>query len=354
MFEALVIGRRLESFLHPVKNDFPWKDYLAQLIGEPVQEGSIERVLGGGNNKAFRYKCEGHDYFVKCYFRNPDDPRNRGQTEFNWSKVLWDLGEKSIPQPFGFFEKDSNQFGFFQFCEGEKVSRVSASSGDLVSAALDFILRINQYRDSPEVLKLPDASESCFTMKTHFEVVSRRVLRLQEAVREDESELHLKAKTFISDRIVPMWQRVVARSEPLSSLPLPFHFRILSPSDFGFHNLLARSDGTLLFFDFEYAGWDDPAKLFCDFFSQVAVPIPFDHRELFKSKIAGLVDEEFEERIKILFPLYQLKWVCILLNYFATTDAGRKKFAHSENQDWAGVLNDKLSEAQKKFDLIDF
>src|SRR6185503_11886129 len=46
----------------------------------------------------------------------------------------------------------------------------------------------------------------------------------------------------------------------------------LSPSDFGYHNAVLADDETVRFFDFEYAGWDDPAKLVCDFFNQVEVP----------------------------------------------------------------------------------
>jgi thiamine kinase-like enzyme len=42
--------------------------------------------------------------------------------------------------------------------------------------------------------------------------------------------------------------------------------RRLSPSDFGFHNIIVISDWMLKFIHFEYAGWDDPAKMVCDFF----------------------------------------------------------------------------------------
>jgi hypothetical protein len=41
--------------------------------------------------------------------------------------------------------------------------------------------------------------------------------------------------------------------------------RTLSPSDFGFHNAIRKTDGTLCFIDFEYFGWDDPVKLTADF-----------------------------------------------------------------------------------------
>ena len=39
----------------------------------------------------------------------------------------------------------------------------------------------------------------------------------------------------------------------------------ISPSDFGFHNALRTNTGPV-FFDFEFSGWDDPAKTIIDFF----------------------------------------------------------------------------------------
>ena len=42
---------------------------------------------------------------------------------------------------------------------------------------------------------------------------------------------------------------------------------ILSPSDFGFHNIVKKKQ-KLYFFDFEYSGVDDPVKLICDYICQ--------------------------------------------------------------------------------------
>jgi thiamine kinase-like enzyme len=42
-------------------------------------------------------------------------------------------------------------------------------------------------------------------------------------------------------------------------------YLIVSPSDLGFHNIL-KYKKKLYFYDFEYAGLDDPIKLICDFF----------------------------------------------------------------------------------------
>ena len=88
---------------------------------------------------------------------------------------------------------------------------------------------------------------------------------------------------FIEHELAPMWQQTAAQVEQRAAelgLPLlaeiPLEDRCLSPSDFGFHNAL-QSAARLSFIDFEYAGWDDPAKLVCDFFCQPAVPVPQEY-----------------------------------------------------------------------------
>ena len=73
--------------------------------------------------------------------------------------------------------------------------------------------------------------------------------------------------------------------------PLDPADRCVSPSDFGFHNALREPSGRLRFIDFEYAGWDDPAKLVCDFFCQPAVPAPAGAFDRF----AAAVGEGFAE-----------------------------------------------------------
>jgi hypothetical protein len=104
--------------------------------------------------------------------------------------------------------------------------------------------------------------------------------------------------------------------------------RVLSPSDFGFHNALKDEAGKLWFFDFEYAGWDDPAKLLCDFFCQPQVPVSIEHAESFVETLQMTVgDEDLPARYKLLLPLHAAKWACILLNEFLRSDADRRRFA---------------------------
>ena len=111
--------------------------------------------------------------------------------------------------------------------------------------------------------------------------------------------------------------------------------RTLSPSDFGFHNALVTADSKLKFFDFEYAGWDDPAKLVCDFFCQPAVPAPPAAFDRFARAVAaGFADPEFHRRrAELLLPVYRVKWCCILLNEFLPVGGSRRAYSAAADPD---------------------
>jgi hypothetical protein len=105
--------------------------------------------------------------------------------------------------------------------------------------------------------------------------------------------------------------------------------RCLSPSDFGFHNTIRSGDGRLRFFDFEYAGWDDPAKTICDFFCQPAVPVPNEWLPAFLQEIGGAFPGgELAERVALLLHVYQTKWCCIMLNDFLPAGNQRRAFSN--------------------------
>jgi hypothetical protein len=115
-----------------------------------------------------------------------------------------------------------------------------------------------------------------------------------------------------------------------TSNSLPFEKRILSPSDFGFHNAILKRDNVVTFLDFEYAGWDDPAKMIGDFFSQVAIPIQPKFLDEF---LENAFDTNFlvpETKIRLLALLdpCKIKWCCIILNIFFTRHLNRRVFSN--------------------------
>jgi hypothetical protein len=143
---------------------------------------------------------------------------------------------------------------------------------------------------------------------------------------------------FVAEELAPAWQSVLAAARAHAAAaglthdrPLDPADRCVSPSDFGFHNALREPDGRLRFIDFEYAGWDDPAKLVCDFFCQPAVPAPPGAFDRFAAAVGRRSAEPaaLVARTNLLLPVYRVKWVCIMLNEFLPVGGSRRAFAGS-------------------------
>jgi hypothetical protein len=103
----------------------------------------------------------------------------------------------------------------------------------------------------------------------------------------------------------------------------------LSPGDFGFHNAVRRPDGRLAFVDFEYFGWDDPAKMTAD----VLLHPGMRRTDAVSSRLSARLravfasTPGFEERLNVIFPLCTLNWALIMLNEFDPAHARRRDFA---------------------------
>jgi thiamine kinase-like enzyme len=126
--------------------------------------------------------------------------------------------------------------------------------------------------------------------------------------------------------------------------------RVISPSDFGFHNCLIKDNNDLVFFDFEYSGWDDPAKVVGDFFNQLQVPVSENYFDIFVEKAFENQKNKIElvTRAKLLLPLYKIKWACIAMNIFIPVNLERRLFSNP-NLD---IINYKEEQIQKAINIL--
>lgn len=287
---------------------------------------ALEPVAGGGNNRVYRAQTAAHAGLLKAYFQNPADPRDRFGPERAFYEFLWRSGVRRTPEPLGW--DAAERLGLMTFVAGRKL-RPEEVTSEFVGQALAFIAELNRMRTSPEAQQLPLASEACFTVAEHLALVERRVARLEQI--ETANELERAAAAFVATELKPAWQSIRAAVGWAANAdePLPPAQRCLSPSDFGFHNALLAANGQLRFFDFEYAGWDDPAKLACDFFCQPQVLVDFRHRDAFLAQLAQALelDSAFGDRARRLQPAFQVKWCCIVLNEFVGGDQARRAYA---------------------------
>jgi len=288
----------------------------------------LEQLTGGGNNRVLRVDSAGRPVVLKAYFRHPDDPRDRLRADFGFSTFAWACGARALPQPLACDPEAG--MAVYEFVAGGKLAPGEVTAAHVAEAAA-FFRGVNEHRGEPRAADLPEASEACFSIAAHVACVDRRVARLGDI--DTASPLGREAAEVVARRIAPAWDRVgdsvLAAAGTAADEPLTIGDRCLSPSDFGFHNAIRASDGRLRLLDFEYAGWDDPAKMACDFFCQPAVPAPREHLGPFVDSLAGLWDDAagFRRRVDVLLPVYELKWCCIMLNEFLPAADSRRTFA---------------------------
>ncbi len=295
-----------------------------------IMEDDLEPLTGGGNNRVYLARGSGGPWLIKHYFRDPADVRDRLATEWAFTQFAWNHHIVLPPRPNAMNERAG--LAAFEYIAGRKLEAGEVRDGH-VAAAADFVAALAECRGDADARALPEASEACFSLADHCVCVDRRVARLTALPAEDETDA--RAQRWVQQALLPAWHatrrdlETAARCLPSWADPLSREQRVLSPSDFGFHNAILQPNGRLRFIDFEYAGWDDPAKLVCDFFCQPAVPVPRRQWSTFAQTIAALTPEPMSalQRMELLLPVYRIKWCCIMLNVFLPPGARRRRFA---------------------------
>lgn len=331
-----------------------------------MQEEAIQRLLhqihilapytyharpGGRNNRGFVLSSDEKQFWLKLYFRHPNDPRDRLANEYHYLSLLWHHGLRNIPQPLA--SDSATDMALFEFIEAKPIPLEEISEFEIESVC-HFFTQSNTKKIHSAATHLQPASEACFTLDEHLQTAQRRLRRLDQM--EPETAIDKLALAFIQSELLPLSQSIF---ETLQKHPLRQPIgRCLSPSDFGFHNALRRKDNTICFVDFEYAGWDDPAKTVCDFINQPDLPPPAHLSQQFLQTVLHHFqhDSELPERIRMLTPLYQMKWACIILNEFLPIGKNRREFRGSIAEDKKTLVLEKsrtmLSKASASLQLI--
>jgi thiamine kinase-like enzyme len=289
----------------------------------------VAEIEGGGNNKAFAVYTKSKKYLAKIYYSHPSDTRNRLNAEYSFLEYARKIGIECVPK--SIFSIPQKNIGLYEFVQGRKLTSSELEVQHITQAA-NFVRALNERVEKDNAL--PTASEGCFSIEQHLLLTDMRVKKLLSL--PISSEIDRQARLFVGE-LHSVWKKlkdaIVAKSGSIS-IQLNATDRCISPSDFGFHNALLRDNGEICFIDFEYAGWDDPAKMIGDFFSQPAIPVSLKHFDTFISEALGYSKNRhvLAERARLLFPLFQIKWCCIFLNDFLPNAARRRQFSNPTSE----------------------
>ena len=232
------------------------------MLGEPVTE--VERAGGGANNRVYRVRAGRNVYALKLYPATAGDNRDRLGAETAAISFMQNHGVQIVPALVG--ADVAPRIGLYEWIDGEAVG---PAGDEDIAAALEGSSRhcipCGYRRPQPNcrsrprpVWQVPRSWRRSSTGSSGFNQVAT-----------EEPDL----AAILADGIVPAFEDGQSpRGKPVRRRPVwisPRRIdpsrRTLSPSDFGFHNARRRADHSLIFFDFEYFGWDDPVKPVCDF-----------------------------------------------------------------------------------------
>jgi hypothetical protein len=208
-------------------------------------------------------------------------------------------------------------------------------SAEHIDQARDFLVALSQPDARSLAANLPPASEAWFSINEQLALVEQRLDALTTLPAATAIDAEVAALVCrMRQQWTPLQENVLtgARRAGLDpSAALELEDRCVSPSDLGYHNALVASSGRVTFLDFEYAGWDDPAKMVNDFFAQPAVPIPMQYFDRFLASVLAFSPNAsmLAERTRLLMPVFRMKWCCIVLNEYLPSARRRRCFAAS-------------------------
>ena len=274
---------------------------------------AVTEIEGRANSQVYRVENRGVAYAVKWYPDLAFDSRPRllaeqEACEFLKSQCLGSTsGLAKVTAPLN--------IAIFRWIEGSRVVDVGDQD---VESALRFIERLHDSSRNKSAMQIRNAGEACLSENDLWAQIDTKRGRLAE-IQQEFPELG----RYLDKEYGPIHENC---RETLGSLfpglnhsdKLPLYAQTLSPSDFGFHNALRLHDYSLTWLDFEYFGWDDPAKLILDFLWHPGFSLTPSQQARWIERCIEIFsdDDNLPARLRACWPVYGLRWCLILLNVF--------------------------------------
>lgn len=315
----------------------------AELLGREVD--SIFPLDGGANNRVFRLQSGGRDYALKVYACGTDDTRDRIGVETRALRFLESQGLDCVPRCVA--SDHRNKIAIHSWLSGQPIA--SATLAD-IEAALCFVQDLRDVSRVRAATKIPAASEACLSPGELVRQVRERLERLLEISEHyaDLREFLLKDLGPILDQATDHARQMLRVDGSEFNALLQESSQTLSPSDFGFHNARRIGNKLVVFYDFEYFGWDDPVRLAADFLLHPGMMLGNNERRRFASGVCEIFSQDalFVHRLRAYFPLICLRWCLIILNEFLPNIWSRRVFALANGADSSNVHSRQLIKAK--------
>ena len=272
---------------------------------------TIERLHGGINNQVFRCGDGAQKWVIKGYAPTHPGQRDRMQAEQQFLRFAREVAPGFTPTLI--YADPDRRCVVLENLEGNVFPEGIAPPTEAVESAVRFIQLLNREpRLAQESLTI-DAAEGFLSLRQHLANVQERLEAMStghvESSTKPMAETLLKKLRRKFAQIEEETLKLIEKGIVMDAISADQ--RCVSPSDFGFHNAISTSSG-IRFIDFEFAGWDDPAKATLDFILQPRVPVVG-----YGSPLLSAWQPEHKHTIHVrcqhMGPILRLKWLCILL-----------------------------------------
>ena len=274
---------------------------------------SVIALKGGMNSRVFSCDVADKRFVIKGYQPLEAGQRDRFAAEKQFLLYSNAVASGYVPQVL--HVDDHRRCIVMEYLDGHAYPEGSPPEQQDIDAAVRFFSLLNQDPVQAAARITMDAAEGFLRISAHLQNVRERIQQM--SVGHLPLAVQPKAKKAIrllQERFGPVEEGMNnALDAGHVEDALPADMRCVSPSDFGFHNAIRTAKG-VKFFDFEFGGWDDPAKAAVDFMLQPKVPTRRHHFALLR-KIGANEQKMVLLRAQTLKPVLQLKWLCIVVGF---------------------------------------
>jgi len=307
----------------------------------------VEKLKGRGNSSVYKVFTPNDVLFMKVYPQNGE--HDRLGSEFYSTKKLNKLGMTNIQKPIGV----SQDLGVatYEWVDGNDLQDSSIRT---IEMSLEFLRNLHRKRKDYLFMNFPMASDACIRILDIENQINRRLSQLKYP-----SKKYNNLSVFLNKMFIPVFYEIVSWSKSnLTSeedylKPLDKDDMTISPSDFGFHNMITLKDEEVKFIDFEYFGWDDPVKLVSDFSHHAGMSLTEEMEKCWFSGVKSIYGKHCLNRLKISWPLYGLNWCLIILNEFKDDIWNKRCLANDGiKHNREELLIKQLNKSKEKLEVI--
>jgi len=305
-----------------------------------ASDPDLVQLQGGINNRVYRCGNDANAHVIKGYAPAIDGQRDRMQAEVEFLTYAADVAPQYVPR---LVHADTTlRCVVLEYLQGETYPEGVAPAASDIAAAVDFFRRLNADRVVAKRTVQMDAAEGFLTLTEHLDNVRKRVAGMQTAHLPGDAQKQAADSLHRLQASIDMVANRVGAAIASGAVEdgIATESRCVSPSDFGFHNAIRTRSGPK-FIDFEFAGWDDPAKAAADFVLQPRVQVG-----RIAPQLLGNLDDNLEAAVRreVLGQILRVKWTCIILAVLQPARMEMLLSNHPET-DFNELTNQRLTKA---------